>query len=156
MERVDSYEVGCKVFVSSDGITDELKISIYRLEVNVYNIKVSLNVGAAVESHSNIYQVNISDHSSCINAFSKIGRDFHLRIPHNSQATISSSQSIPYHEVLLDNLDSGMLYGYGDPAIIRTQYKGSDLYYLLSTSNDAPNAFPILRSEDLKQWTFSG
>jgi arabinan endo-1,5-alpha-L-arabinosidase len=58
--------------------------------------------------------------------------------------------------LLLDcSIDPRILYGYGDPAV--TRVRGSvpgegNCYYLLVTSNDAPHAFPILRSCDLKEW----
>ncbi|PSR57165.1 glycoside hydrolase family 43 [Adhaeribacter arboris] len=50
-----------------------------------------------------------------------------------------------------------MLYGFGDPAVIRVPEQSNPaeaLYYLLSTSNDAPHAFPIIRSRNLLDWEF--
>ena len=38
--------------------------------------------------------------------------------------------------------------GYGDPAVFRD----GDDYWLVCTSNDAPDAFPILHSKDLEHW----
>ena len=45
-----------------------------------------------------------------------------------------------------------ILAGYGDPAVLKTD--GG--YYLLATSNDAPDAFPILHSRDLIHWEHRG
>jgi beta-xylosidase len=50
-----------------------------------------------------------------------------------------------------------MIYGYGDPAVLRVEPANlteDTWYYLLSTSNDAPDAFPILRSKNGVDWEF--
>jgi beta-xylosidase len=54
--------------------------------------------------------------------------------------------------LLTENASSQILAGYGDPAVIRT----TDGYYLLATSNDAPDAFPLLHSVDLVHWEHLG
>jgi arabinan endo-1,5-alpha-L-arabinosidase len=71
--------------------------------------------------------------------------------------TIGSSSSSPAIEPLLTQpLSPQIRYGYGDPAVLRIadswQFGCSGTYYLLVTSNDAPDAFPILCSRDLRQW----
>jgi len=64
--------------------------------------------------------------------------------------------------LLTQPLSSRLGYGYGDPAVLHvpgTAESGSrpgGTYYLLVTSNDAPNAFPILRSPDLRHWEEAG
>ncbi|HYO83019.1 MAG TPA: family 43 glycosylhydrolase [Bryobacteraceae bacterium] len=54
------------------------------------------------------------------------------------------------------NLSPDILYGYGDPAVLRLEAAQAgdphDWYYVFCTSNDAPDAFPILRSRDLQNW----
>lgn len=68
-----------------------------------------------------------------------------------------AARGAPY-EVLLDRPAApDILYGYGDPCVLRTQ--GPDhkpVYHLFVTSNDAPDSFPILRSDDLVHWTPCG
>jgi beta-xylosidase len=53
-------------------------------------------------------------------------------------------------------LSPDILYGYGDPAVTRVAEDpagaGTASYYLLATSNDAPQVFPILHSQDLMDW----
>jgi arabinan endo-1,5-alpha-L-arabinosidase len=98
--------------------------------------------------------LNTTDHSSYLNFFEKLSLHFATRLPQNRKKALKSTVNINYTEVLTQNLDAGMLYGYGDPAIIRIKEKGRECYYLLTTSNDAPNAFPVLRSENLKDWSF--
>jgi len=54
--------------------------------------------------------------------------------------------------LLTENIHPQILAGYGDPAVIKTPQG----YYLIATSNDAPDAFPILHSVDLKHWEPKG
>ena len=42
----------------------------------------------------------------------------------------------------------GMLYAYGDPAAIKSR----GTYYVAATSNNAPDAGPLVKSKDLKTW----
>src|SRR5207237_6052250 len=49
---------------------------------------------------------------------------------------------------LTENVHPQILVGYGDPAVIKTPQG----YYLVATSNDSPDAFPILHSDDLGHW----
>ena len=50
--------------------------------------------------------------------------------------------------LLTENISPQILSGYGDPAVLKTD----EGYYLVATSNDAPDAFPILHSDDLDHW----
>jgi beta-xylosidase len=54
--------------------------------------------------------------------------------------------------LLTENVHPQILVGYGDPAVLKD---GED-YWLVATSNDAPDAFPILHSTDLKHWEPKG
>ena len=64
----------------------------------------------------------------------------------------SAGDEPEWHPLIVENLGPRILAGYGDPAVLKTD-KG---YYLVATSNDAPDAFPILRSADLASWTHEG
>src|SRR5688572_11601897 len=55
---------------------------------------------------------------------------------------------IPWRPLLTENISPQILCGYGDPAVLKTD----EGYYLVATSNDAPDAFPILHSNDLVHW----
>jgi hypothetical protein len=53
-------------------------------------------------------------------------------------------------------LDPRILYGYGDPSVVRVAgADGRPAWWLVATSNDAPDAFPILCSDDLASWRLS-
>ena len=60
--------------------------------------------------------------------------------------------TIRWRPLLTENLHPQILVGYGDPAVLKDQ----DGYWLVATSNDAPDAFPILHSDDLKHWEPKG
>jgi beta-xylosidase len=54
--------------------------------------------------------------------------------------------------LITETLDPRIPAGHGDPAVLKTE----EGYWLVSTSNDAPDAFPILHSENLERWTVKG
>lgn len=98
------------------------------------------------------YQLDSREHKAYLDLFEKLSKDFGLRLPQNRKPAGQKAFTASYREVLTENLHPGMLYGYGDPAIIRED----NSYYLVSTSNDAPDSFPIVRSKDLSNWEFVG
>ena len=101
------------------------------------------------------YHLTSREHQAYLDFFEKLATDFGLCVPRNRQPKPSlAAAEIPYREVLLRNLNSRMLYGYGDPALLRVETGNGPLYYLVSTSNDAPDSFPLLRSKNLEDWEF--
>ena len=78
-----------------------------------------------------------------------LARDFGTRLPHIfSDPAEHPEPTIRWRPLLTENVHPQILCGYGDPAVLRTP----DGYYLVATSNDAPDAFPILHSRDLAHW----
>jgi arabinan endo-1,5-alpha-L-arabinosidase len=85
--------------------------------------------------------------------FRDLHRDFGTRLPHFFADPATFPQTPPQWQPLLtENASPTILAGYGDPAVLKTDSG----YYLLATSNDAPDAFPILRSDDLIHWEHMG
>lgn len=85
--------------------------------------------------------------------FLKLARDFGTRVPHVfTDATDHPEASFRWRPLLTENVHPQILVGYGDPAVLRD---GED-YWLTCTSNDAPDAFPILHSSDLRHWDPQG
>jgi hypothetical protein len=85
--------------------------------------------------------------------FRDLHRDFGTRLPHYFAAPADFAETPEHWQPLLTgNLSPTILAGYGDPAVIKTDSG----YYLLATSNDAPDAFPILHSDDLIHWEHQG
>jgi beta-xylosidase len=85
--------------------------------------------------------------------FADLCRDFGTRLPHIFEA-VTEFTDVPagWTPLLTENIAPQIMAGYGDPAVVKTE----EGYYLLATSNDAPDAFPILHSEDLVRWEHRG
>lgn len=80
--------------------------------------------------------------------FDVIAADHGMRRPHHVEQIPDAPTGPQWQPLITTNLSPQILCGYGDPAVLRTD----DGYYLVATSNDAPNALPILHSSDLKTW----
>src|SRR6476469_3818735 len=101
------------------------------------------------------YHLKDREHHSYLDFFEELSLQLGLRIPQNRQKNqIRTAVEMPYKEVLVENLNPGILYGYGDPAVIKVDQNSETQYYLLATSNDAPDSFPIFRSKNLIDWEF--
>ena len=81
--------------------------------------------------------------------YAELSADFGTREPHRADTVLDAAEADNWRPLITENLSSQILGGYGDPAVLRTD----EGYYLIATSNDAPDAFPILHSTDLAQWT---
>jgi GH43 family beta-xylosidase len=85
--------------------------------------------------------------------FHHLCRDFGTRLPHLfADPAEFPDTATSWQPLLTENVSPQILAGYGDPAVLKTV----DGYYLLATSNDAPDAFPILHSKDLIHWDHQG
>ena len=85
--------------------------------------------------------------------FRALARDLGTRIPHAfAEPAQAPEADVEWRPLITDNLPPRILAGYGDPAVLKTD----EGYFLVATSNDAPDAFPILRSDDLEHWEHAG
>jgi hypothetical protein len=85
--------------------------------------------------------------------FRELAEDFGMRMPHAySRANERPSAAFKWRPLLTENVHPQILVGYGDPAVLKTD----EGWWLIATSNDAPDAFPILHSTDLEQWEPKG
>jgi arabinan endo-1,5-alpha-L-arabinosidase len=104
-------------------------------------------------AHKTDYQIEGNSHEAYQAFFAKLAEDVGSRKPHTASGHSIRAASSSYWEPLItQNLSPKTTAGYGDPALLRTQ----EGYYLVATSNDAPDAFPILFSADLKHWNHCG
>ena len=100
------------------------------------------------------YRIGSGEHQDFLAIFESLARDFGTRLPRGRARIDHPPVPVSWDPILSDNLFPKIAYGYGDPAVLRIgDYDGDREYYLLATSNDAPDAFPILHSRDLKRWT---
>lgn len=114
-----------------------------------------------LNGETKMHQYTLGDrgHKAYHDFFEALTTDFGLRLPQNRKPAEERPFSVRYREVLTKNLAPGMLYGYGDPAVLHVEEStgsGEGGYYLVVTSNDAPDSFPLLRSKDLVHWEFLG
>jgi arabinan endo-1,5-alpha-L-arabinosidase len=86
--------------------------------------------------------------------YRELSRDFGTRLPDifGHEVVDRPAASMRWRPLLTENVHPQILCGYGDPAVLRD---GGD-YWLTATSNDAPDAFPILHSRDLEHWETKG
>jgi hypothetical protein len=99
------------------------------------------------------YRISGGEHQDYLDFFQGLACDFGTRRPHVNDGPAASDAAEPdWRPLILENLSPRILAGYGDPAVLQTD----DGYILVATSNDAPDAFPILRSHDLKTWRHEG
>jgi arabinan endo-1,5-alpha-L-arabinosidase len=81
--------------------------------------------------------------------YRELARDFGTRAAHQFEGPPSAAGPEPdWRPLITANLSPRILAGYGDPAVLKTD----EGWYLVATSNDAPDAFPVLRSADLESW----
>jgi arabinan endo-1,5-alpha-L-arabinosidase len=106
----------------------------------------------ASDGTARTYEIAGGDQEHYARFFAALARDFGTRPPHFVEAADYPSSSVPWRPLLTTNISPQILCGYGDPAVLKTD----DGYYLVATSNDAPDAFPILYSSDLEHWQHRG
>jgi arabinan endo-1,5-alpha-L-arabinosidase len=103
--------------------------------------------------HCQTYVVPTATQQDFTAFFRDLAHDFGTRMPHAySRATERPPAPFAWRPLLTENVHPQILVGYGDPAVLKTD----DGWWLVATSNDAPDAFPILHSDDLKKWEAKG
>jgi hypothetical protein len=109
------------------------------------------DVGGGGQSKS--YLVPTATQQDFTGFFRELAADFKMRMPHAyTRAKQRPKAAFPWRPLLTENVHPQILVGYGDPAVL----KDDDGWWLVATSNDAPDAFPILYSDDLEQWEPKG
>jgi len=103
------------------------------------------------------YTIKENERGSFHLLFDQIAADFNLHIPYRRLTSESGKADDLNVEVLLsENLSPDMIYGYADPCLTEVfdvnGHKSS--YFLLVSSYDAADSFPIIFSKDLSSWTF--
>jgi arabinan endo-1,5-alpha-L-arabinosidase len=74
------------------------------------------------------------------------------RVEGHAAPVFDEVQQGTWTPLIADNLYQRTRAGYGDPAVLKTDAG----YYLVATSNDGEDAFPILYSPDLENWEHRG
>lgn len=109
------------------------------------------DVGENDRTHS--YVVPTATQQDFTVFFRELAADFGMRMPHAyTRAKERRRAAFEWRPLLTENVHPQILVGYGDPAVLKTD----EGWWLVATSNDAPDAFPILHSADLEQWEPKG
>ena len=100
------------------------------------------------------YRLPTGSHQHYTVFYSELARDFGTRPPHVhcGRPLAGDGEDPDWRPLILENLSPLTTAGYGDPAVLKTD----EGYWLVATSNDAPDAFPILHSDDLESWRHDG
>ena len=106
----------------------------------------------AVDGETRHYRVAGGEPDHYADFYDQLARDFGTRPPGHAEEPPPAGAEPPWRPLITSNLSPRILAGYGDPAVLKTD----EGYFLVATSNDAPDAFPILRSDDLEQWQPAG
>ncbi len=104
------------------------------------------------EGETRTYRIAGGDSDHYADFYAALTRDFGIRQPHEIEEWTPADPDPRWRPLITDSLHPKILAGYGDPAVMKT----GDGYFLVATSNDAPDAFPILRSDDLVHWETAG
>ena len=110
------------------------------------------------------YPLAAVEHDAYLDLFAQVARDFGTRVPRSREAAPPAPTfRASYRALLRESVSPELRYGYGDPAALRVGGDAAgaagaagDWYYLVVTSNDAPQSLPILRSRDLASWELRG
>src|SRR5687768_5475316 len=98
------------------------------------------------------YRIAGGEQADYVAFYDDIARDYGTRPAHHVDHVLTDPVGPPWQPLLTDNATDRILYGYGDPAVLKTK----EGYVLIATSNDAPDALPMLRSHDLVSWEPDG
>jgi arabinan endo-1,5-alpha-L-arabinosidase len=99
------------------------------------------------------YRVPTGTQQDFSSFYRELSVDFGTRMPEIFGDELERPEpTIRWRPLLTENIHPQILVGYGDPAV----FKDGNDYWLVATSNDAPDAFPILHSNDLQHWEPKG
>ena len=107
---------------------------------------------AASNGGKRTYRITGGEHPDYQLFFDELAGDFGTRAPGSAEIPTSGEDDIQWRPLITSNLSERSLCGYGDPAVLKVD----DGWVLVATSNDAPDAFPILHSADLINWEHKG
>lgn len=106
----------------------------------------------ASDGRSRSYRIEGGEHAHYLQFFAELGRDFGTRLPAANGGPAEPMGEVRWKPLITENLSPMTHHGYGDPAVLRIE----DGWVLTATSTDAPDAFPVLFSEDLEHWQHRG
>ena len=110
-----------------------------------------LRIAVTADGRTKSYALANTLQPNFLQFYTELAADFGTRSP-RALLHHPTEHDPKWQPLLTENLSPKILAGYGDPAVLKTD----DGWVLVATSNDAPDAFPILRSADLEHWEHVG
>jgi hypothetical protein len=98
------------------------------------------------------YRIAGGDPEHYAEFYAQLAKHFGIRALERCEEWFPKAPDPRWKPLITNNIHPRILSGYGDPAVLKTDAG----YVLTATSNDAPDAFPILTSEDLESWEPAG
>ena len=124
-----------------------------RFKVDAAADATGIDLTVATADKTRAYRIKGGEHDDYLEFFGRLADDFGARPPlHDRTWPTHAPEAGQWRPLIVENLSPLTTAGYGDPAVLKTD----DGYWLVATSNDAPDAFPILHSTDLATWTHAG
>jgi arabinan endo-1,5-alpha-L-arabinosidase len=121
--------------------------------VNAVAQGAGVRLSVATGGRSFDYAINGDTHADYQAFFVSLAQDIGSRMPHALHGPDAQAGApADWQPLITENLSPKTHAGYGDPAVLKTE----EGYYLVATSNDSPDAFPILFSTDLQNWSHKG
>ena len=127
-------------------------LEIAHFEIEAADKGDGVTIAVRSEGPTRVYALDGTDQEHFADFHDALARDFGTRRLVKTPGLPADAPEPPWRPLLTENIHPKILSGYGDPAVIRT----GDGYALVATSNDAPDAFPILLSVDLEHWHHAG
>ena len=121
-------------------------------DIEAADTGAGLTIAVRSGGRTGVYTLDGTDQAHFASFHDQVARDFGTRALVKVPRVPPDSPQPPWRPLLTENVSGTIRCGYGDPAVLKTD----DEYVLVATSNDAPDAFPILRSPDLESWTHEG
>jgi hypothetical protein len=121
-------------------------------DVELADVGEGLTIAVRGGGTTKVYSLDGRDQGHFIAFFDELAADFGTRPAVALVSAESDAEDPPWRPLLTENVHPRIFAGYGDPAVL--QADGG--YYLVATSNDAPDSFPLLFSEDLLHWRHLG
>jgi GH43 family beta-xylosidase len=121
-------------------------------DIEAADAGTGVTIAVRAFGQTRIYALQGTDQADFAGFYAELARDFGTRPLVKTPKLPPDAPEPPWQPLLTENISEQILAGYGDPAALKTD----DGYVLVATSNDAPDAFPILRSNDLASWTHEG
>jgi hypothetical protein len=121
-------------------------------DVEAADTGAGVTIAVHALGRTKVYALEATDQADFARFYAQLADDFGTRPLIKTPKLPPDAPEPPWVPLLTENLSDSILAGYGDPAVLKT----GDGYVLVATSNDAPDAFPLLRSNDLVTWTHDG